>query len=276
MKRVLLSIIIPVRNNPDISRAIDSVLKYKNSSMELIVMDGASNDSTVNIVKGYGEKIDIFISEPDKGIGDAFNKAIRFMHGDWAFFLASDDELLCDPMKIIEKYNDGICDLICGHIILSDNYGGYLLSRSEHDLSQLDYRCSLRHPATFFRKTVFDKYGYYDTSLICAMDRELFIRFREQGAVFSIINEYITLFRLGGISTKDPIKYAAKEDVYISDQYKISKVKSRILFVEIFVRVWGGKLKRKLGLRRKTLAQYVNKEELNRKLQEENSTVRLE
>jgi glycosyltransferase involved in cell wall biosynthesis len=74
-----------------IACAIDSVVNQTYENIEYIIIDGASKDDTVNIVKSYGNKIAKFVSEPDKGIYDAMNKGIKMATGDVVAILNSDD-----------------------------------------------------------------------------------------------------------------------------------------------------------------------------------------
>ena len=226
----LLTVLIPVFNNTSVSVSIESVLKYKTSRVELIVIDGGSTDKTMSRINRYADFIDELISEKDKGMYDALNKGIARARGKWVFCLAADDILKCDLEKIILKYGQTGADLMCGNMIVKYTENKFWKDFSKHDLSLLDYRCTLRHPATLFRKEAYEKYGPYDGNYICAGDRELFLRFRNKGAKFTFIPEYIVLFALGGLSGTDPIKGNFKEDKEISDRYGMSKIRSRFVF----------------------------------------------
>ena len=87
-----ISIITAVHNNREfIADAIESVLSQRYPHIEYIVIDGASDDGTVEIIKRYEDKISKFISEPDNGIYDALNKGLKIASGDVIGFLHSDD-----------------------------------------------------------------------------------------------------------------------------------------------------------------------------------------
>ncbi len=225
MKDKILSIIIPVYNDPRVEYAINSVLNYKNECLELIVIDGDSSNDTKEVIQSKRKDLDYFVSEKDKNVSDATNKGIRVASGKWVFILAADDILVCNPLKILEKYDDGNEDIICGNIIAKDK-NGYTYSMSVPDLAKLDYRCSIRHPASFFKRTLYFEYGFYDETLYCAADREAFLRFRNRGAKFKFISEFIIIFtNYGGISTaKNPFKYGYKEDMLISLKYGMNKL----------------------------------------------------
>lgn len=218
-----ISIIIPVYNDKRVEHAIQSVLKYKNVDMELIVIDGDSTDGTKEILEKMKNDIDIFVSEKDGSVSKACNKGRRLASGEWLFDLASDDILICDPMKIIEKYADETTDIICGNLIAKKGEK-YAYNYSNPNLKLLDYQCSLRKPASFFRRSLYLQYGMADETLRCACDREIFLRFRIKGARFKLISEYIVIFSYGGLSTKNPIRYAYIEDLKISNKYRMNRL----------------------------------------------------
>ena len=97
-----ISIVTSVYNNKDtISEAIESVLSQTYDNIEYIVVDGASTDGTVDVIKKYTDKITTFVSEPDKGIYDGLNKGIGLATGDVVGFLHSDD--LFEDEYVVEK-----------------------------------------------------------------------------------------------------------------------------------------------------------------------------
>src|SRR2546426_834552 len=90
----LLSIVIVVYNaGSTLKHAIESVLNQTYKNIELIIIDGGSNDNTLQIINNYSSQIGYFISEKDNGIYDAMNKGILAAKGDWILFLGADDIL---------------------------------------------------------------------------------------------------------------------------------------------------------------------------------------
>lgn len=226
----LLTVIIPVYNNISVSNAIESVLKYKTDQIELVIIDGGSTDGTISRIMKFSNFIDLFISEKDEGMYDALNKGIIQAKGEWIFCLAADDILKCNLSKIIQKYAEEKTDLICGNVVVEYSDNSFLPDFSKTNLKLLDFRCTLRHPATIFRKCAYIKYGLYDKRFVCAGDRELFLRFRNGGAVFVFISEYIVIFARGGLSSTNPIKWNFREDKQISDMYGINKMRSKFVY----------------------------------------------
>ena len=101
----LISIITVVYNNRDhLQKTLNSIFAQKNKNYELIIIDGGSNDGTLDIIKKNNSKIDFWISESDKGIYDAFNKGMKYSSGDYLGFVNSDDILLPSALQILSKY----------------------------------------------------------------------------------------------------------------------------------------------------------------------------
>jgi glycosyltransferase involved in cell wall biosynthesis len=105
VEKPLISIITVVLNNEKyIQKTLDSIFKQTYKNYELIVIDGGSEDNTLNIIKKNRKKINFWISEKDKGIYDAFNKGLKYASGDYIGFVNSDDILLPNTIKILTKY----------------------------------------------------------------------------------------------------------------------------------------------------------------------------
>ena len=87
-----LSIINPTFNSAKtLSRCLDSVISQSFTDWEVLMMDGVSNDDTIKIASSYQDSRIRIYSEPDKGIYDAMNKGIDKAHGEWLYFIDSDD-----------------------------------------------------------------------------------------------------------------------------------------------------------------------------------------
>lgn len=74
--------------------AIDSILNQSYKNTEIVIVDGKSDNLTQEVLSGYKQKIQIMISEPDKGVYDAMNKALKLAHGDFLIFLGADDHFI--------------------------------------------------------------------------------------------------------------------------------------------------------------------------------------
>ena len=91
-------------------------------------------------------------------------------------------------------------DVYAGAIIQKTGYG-YFYEKSDPNLEQLKVHCSLKNPASIFRREAFDKFGYYSTEYKCSGDRELFLRFYLNKARFQVSDTPLVVFKMGGMST---------------------------------------------------------------------------
>lgn len=226
---MLISIIIPVYNaEKTISNAILSVANQLTKDIELIVVDGNSTDNTLNIINKYRNIIDKVISEPDKGYSDALNKGIKAANGDYIMMLAADDILLPKAINSFKSTLKEDTEVWCGSIIQKLPYG-YRLRKSKPELEKLYFECSLENPASFYRKTLFERFGLFDLSYKCAADREMFLRLYTHNVKFQIEQIPTVLFEMGGLSTQDPEKYGLPEDEKISINYGLSIEKAQLM-----------------------------------------------
>ena len=100
----LITVVTPVFNgDKDLEASIQSVLNQEYRNIEYILIDGGSTDKTLDILRKYDDSIDYWISEPDRGIYDAMNKAVDLAHGQWVYFMGSDDALR-DSLKEVAPY----------------------------------------------------------------------------------------------------------------------------------------------------------------------------
>ena len=120
-----VSIITSVYNNEaTIEDAIKSVLSQNYNNIEYIVVDGASKDGTVTIIKKYEDKISTFVSEKDKGIYDGLNKGVSLATGDIIGFLHSDDIYADENIisEVVEAFEKNKTDSIYGDLVYVDKH----------------------------------------------------------------------------------------------------------------------------------------------------------
>lgn len=158
-----LSIIIPTYNSAKtLPKTLDSIVYQTFTNWEVLIMDGASNDETINVAKNYNDPRIRIYSEQDNGIYDAMNKGIKKAKGDWLYFLGSDDRILTSTVfHEIFSLNITGYDIIYGEVIspiLSDS------NRGEWTLKNISAnRC---HQSIFYRKEVFKQIGYYNPVIL--------------------------------------------------------------------------------------------------------------
>jgi len=124
----LISIIMPNFKDNNLLRSIDSILDQEYENIELIIIDGKSGDQTSNTLKNYGDDIDIWISEKDKNLWDAWNKGFLLARGDYVGIVDSSNILYANSINILKKYikKNSEIDFLCG-TVKKDNkfYMGY-------------------------------------------------------------------------------------------------------------------------------------------------------
>jgi len=99
----LISIIMPNYKEKNLSKAIKSILDQKYENLELIIIDGDSGPDTVKILKNNNNNIDLWISEKDKGLWDAWNKGFKLARGDYVGIVDSSNLLYNKSMNVLRK-----------------------------------------------------------------------------------------------------------------------------------------------------------------------------
>ena len=199
-----LSIITINRNNaPGLRKTIESVVSQTFTDFEYIVIDGASTDESVDIIKSYSDKISYWVSESDSGIYNAMNKGIMRAKGDYLLFLNSGDFLLDnDTIAGVFTY-DCMADILCARCNVSDNGKIVWTSNPPKEVTfGTLYSVGLAHQSTFISRSLFDKYGCYDESFRYNADIEFWYRtIIDHHASTQKIDVITTDYNLDGIST---------------------------------------------------------------------------
>jgi glycosyltransferase involved in cell wall biosynthesis len=209
-----------------IGKAIESVLNQDYPNIEYIVIDGNSEDGTKAIIEFYANKISSFISEPDRGMYDALNKGLQLATGDIIGLMHSDDEFYDATVvsQIVAAfqnnpnmegvYGDGIyVSNDAEERIIRDRIGGaYSLKRVKSGWLPL-------HPTVYLKRSVMEKYGFYNLNFKIASDTELLLRYLYKYKIKMIyVNSYFVKMRMGGLSTN----YKRVIEVLVED-YRIYK-----------------------------------------------------
>ena len=236
MENLKISIITIAYNcEKEIEETILSVINQRYDNKEYIIVDGASKDGTMNVVNKYSDKIDIIISEPDKGRSDAFNKGIAHATGDYIVMMNAGDLLTEDALnKFVRSYEPGY-DVIKGNTIRWNEETGF--KSVEHPVikySSIPFNFSVCHQSTYIAKSAYEKFGGYGVGYKVVMDFELMLRFTKKHAKFGKINEDLAIFRMGGISqTSSEKRIKEMRRAMLENGYGICKT---IIFIN-YVRV---------------------------------------
>ena len=199
MDTPVLSVITPSFNAGGfIEDAILSVLHQQDVSVEHVVVDGASTDSTSAIVQRYpGVQC---TSEPDGGQSDAINKGFRRAKGDLVGWLNADDYYLPDGLAAIARaaQEHPEADVIYGDCVFVDSSGRIVRSKVEHDFDRdvlMYFGCYIPSTSTFFRRRIIDSGFLLDCDYRVCMDFEYFARLAHAGFRFHYVPYFIAAFR---------------------------------------------------------------------------------
>lgn len=191
-----------------IEDTILSVINQTYTNLEYIIVDGRSTDGTIKIINRYLERISRFVSEPDKGIADGFNKGIAMATGDWIGMINADDWYTLNAVELMMNNCSAKDDVCCGNIMLVGKNG--FVQGKKSKISWLNFGMYIMHPTCFIKKEVYQKVGMYDTSLKIAMDFDMFLRIKYNGFKIKYFDETVAYMRADGVSS-DTVKMHREE-----------------------------------------------------------------
>lgn len=191
-----------------LERALSSVAQQNWGSIEHIVIDGGSSDSTFEILKRYSKNLTHVLSGPDNGIYDAMNKGISLSSGDVICFLNADDYYASESSLslVAQRMEKFSLDALMGDV--------YFFSKSNPKRITRRYRSNYfspkrlawgwmpAHPSLFLRREVVKRVGKFDDSYKIAGDFEFIVRvFLNQNLKFQHVPKVLVCMQSGGIST---------------------------------------------------------------------------
>lgn len=231
-----------------IRSAIESVLAQDYSDIEYIVVDGASKDGSLEIIKEYEGRIAKIVSEPDHGMYEAINKGIRLASGDVIGLLHSDDFFYDNHVvsRIVDRLERTGADFLYGDglFVNAENTdkvvrkwigGDYRLWKVRHGWLPL-------HPTCYIRREVIEKRGLYNETYKIAADSDFLLRYLLGGDItVTYLDEYIVRMRMGGLSTdSEKRKLMWKEDIRVYRSHgmipTVCKIEKMMWKVPQFVR----------------------------------------
>lgn len=210
MSNIKLSIITVVRNRVNvIAQAISSIQDQEYPNIEHVIIDGASTDGTLELIRKMINARTVLISEPDGGIYDALNKGIVNSSGDVVGVLHSDDyfsdELVIS--QIAELFEDPMIDIVYGDLDYVSNADSDKIIRhwvaGEFSETKLSWGWMPPHPAVFIRRSMINNYELYNTSYKISGDYDFLLRyFRASGTKSIYLQRVLVKMRFGGVSNK--------------------------------------------------------------------------
>lgn len=228
-----------------IADCIASIYNQNYPDIEHIIIDGASKDNTLEIIKTLPRRVTKIVSEPDKGIYHAMNKGINLATGEIVGILNSDDfyasNIIID--KIVKTFQSTGCDTIYGNLdfVAPENTTKVIRHWKSSPFIKGSFTKGWHppHPTFFVRQAVYKKFGVFDTSLSISADFELMLRLLEKNSISThFIDETIVKMRYGGASTnslkgimignKNVIRAFKKNEIDVSPFYTLRRYTSKI------------------------------------------------
>jgi glycosyltransferase involved in cell wall biosynthesis len=204
-----ISLITVTRNaERTLSRCIDSVIAQTYPNVEYIVVDGASTDGTLKVIDRYKQHIDLFVSEPDKGIYDAMNKGINAATGDIVGILNADDHFVYNDVlnNIAQTFEHKVTEAVYADLHYLDPKGKIIRkwNAGVYEPGLFNWGWMPPHPTFYCKRSLFEDLGQYDLNFGSAADYELMSRFIHlKGINVKYLNKVIVNMEIGGISNKN-------------------------------------------------------------------------
>jgi len=179
-----------------IERTCQSIVNQTFQDFEWIVVDGASTDGTLQILEKYRNRIDILISEPDKGIYNAMNKGIKLASGEYVNFMNGGDEFYDnDVLAKVFNGKEYDADVIYGATYYKD-HNKLSISQNIPDKKSF-YKCSINHQSAIIKTKYQKKYPFDEKYKVCA-DYDFFIKLVFSNKKFVTTDIIISTFYSGG------------------------------------------------------------------------------
>lgn len=187
---------------------LGSIEQQDYPALEVIIVDGQSEDGTLDIIRSFAARHEgdpavtvVWVSEPDQGLYDAMNKALRMCSGD---VVAVCNDRLCRPdavTKLVRAIEQGGEGCIGSHADLVYVEGERIVRTWHMGEGRLADGWLPGHPTMFLKREIYEKYGFYDTGYKCAADYEFMVRFLkdEQNRLAYVPERLVSMF-YGGTS----------------------------------------------------------------------------
>lgn len=206
---VKVSIITAVRNGArDIGPTLDSVNEQDYADLEHVIADGASTDDTLAVVRARGRRLGAVQSERDIGVYDAFNKGLALATGEWIGYLGAGDRF-ADPGvigRLVAAARDPQVGAVYGDLAIVDPASGQVTRRyssAGFSADRIRWGYMPAHPTLLVRRSVYQRFGGYDTSYRIAGDFEFVARvFGESRIGHVYLPESLVLMQDGGLSNR--------------------------------------------------------------------------
>lgn len=221
-----------------INKTIESVKNFKNlnQNIEYIVVDGNSDDGTVEKIKDHIQYIDKFISENDMGIYDAMNKGIRLAKGKYICFINSGDILVFPKKLNFIEFDEDIISFGKSFEDFNGNIKNKVPNTSM--LSKVWEYMPLNHQGLFIKNSIYKKYGLYDLNFKICSDNEWLLRYiiKSNQQSINFQNKIMVGMSRGGISDQESsLMKMTIEHFLIRKKYNYNKILNLLLSMKYFL-----------------------------------------
>ena len=227
------SIIVVTRNNAEgLGRTLQSIRQLNYGQKETIVIDGASNDNTMDVLAANKDLVTRFVSEKDTGIYNAMNKGIGYVTGDYVVFMNAGDCFAGSNVLSMVNGYDG--DILLG----GESYGGKVRmvkpQMSLYDILSM----GINHQAVYYRREVLQRYGFDESYRLIADLKSVVEPLVKEKITVTCVPEILAVCEGGGLSQqrwKDIRKENRRiieevvEPYYKTDYLRFSRINPEIL-----------------------------------------------
>ena len=235
-----ISVITVCLNNEYLEKTIESVINQTYVNLELIIIDGGStNKKSINALSKYSAIKNIsIVSEEDKGIYDGMNKGILKAKGDYIIFVNAGDQLVSNNIIDVASKQFDDNDIIYGNLEVNEENQKWVKKYPDKLSFSYFLNDTLPHPSSFIKRSLFERFGYYDCSMKISADWAFFISsVCRYNISYKYISNVISKFSYDGISSKrenQELINKEKKDflqknfsMYITDYQEMDEIKAK-------------------------------------------------
>jgi len=217
----IISIITVVLNNPNgLLKTIRSIIQQNYINLEVIIIDGGSNNKTLNVIRKFNHKIDYWITEKDNGIYDAMNKGIDNSTGNIIGILNAGDCYYNETINIVSETfkKNKFSELVFGDVVMCrTNYNKMYIASVKNRKFNDGW---MPHPAVFIKKKVYRDFGCFDTQLRISSDYELMLRIKSKINMVHVDRPLVKMEMVGASTNNLFLK--TNEDYHVRKKYGYS------------------------------------------------------